>query len=91
MAHLQMVLPDPIFQGLPESIFLRNGRRPRLDHCTVSEVDDNIKLRRTRADNDPHLAQMEAVSRLMHEYSAENRGITWAEVKRREAAKRERG
>jgi hypothetical protein len=88
---LQMVLPDPIFQGLPRTIFLRNGQRPRLDFCTVSETEDHLKLLRDRLKSHPRVQQMEAVVELHRKWAAIQRGISWSDAKRREAESREKG
>jgi hypothetical protein len=80
---LQLVLDDPIFKGLPETIYLRNGRRPKLDHCTVPQVEEYLKSLRERYIHHRKVGQMEAVLDKMRLYSGEKRGITWGEVKTR--------
>lgn len=86
----QMVLPDPVFQNLPKTIFLRNGQRPRLDYCTVSETEDHLKLLRDRLKNHPRVRQMEAVVEIHRKWAAAHRGICWLDAQRKEAESRER-
>ncbi len=86
----QMVLDDPIFRDLPRSVFLRDGRRPRLDYCTVTEVEDHLKLLRQRLKNHARINQMEAVVELHHKWAAKYPGITWEKAQRREAEERAR-
>lgn len=82
----QMELPG--FEDMPRMIFLRTGQRPRLDYSTATEIEDHIKLLRIRFNDAPRVKKMEAVLDLMRRYSAENRGITWAEVKQKEMERR---
>jgi hypothetical protein len=86
----QMMLPDPIFQGLPKTVFLRNGARPRLMHTTLSQTEDHLKLLRERFKNDPRVRQFEAVVELHRKWTAIHRGITLAEAMKHEAEERER-
>jgi hypothetical protein len=87
----QMVLPDPIFQGLPKTIFLRNGERPRLDYATLTETEDHLKLLRERFKTNARVTQFEALVELHRKWAAVYRGITWTDAKRREAEQREKG
>jgi hypothetical protein len=85
----QLVLPG--FEEMPLRIFLRNGERPRLDYATMSQIEDHVKLLRTRFTNSPRLKRMEAVLDLMRRYAAqkENFGITWSDVKKKELERRD--
>jgi hypothetical protein len=85
----QMMLPDPVFQGLPKTVFLRNGQRPRLMHTVLSETEDHLKLLRERFKNDPRVRQFEAVVELHRKWSAVQRGITLGEAMKHEAQERE--
>lgn len=84
----QMVLPDPVFQGLPRSVFLHNGQRPKLDDCKLPQVRDHLRLLRERFDNSPRVRQMEAVVELHEKWAARSRNITWGQAKQREAEER---
>ena len=86
----QMVLPDPIFRDLPQSVFLHNGRRPKLDDCKLPEIRDHLRLLRERYSHHARIAQMEAVVELHEKWAAVSRNITWADAKRREAEERAR-
>jgi hypothetical protein len=90
-AHHQLVLPDPVFHGLPKTVFLRNGKRPNLDRCTLGETNDHLKLLRERFKNHPRVGQFEKVVELHQKWAAVQRNITWAEAKQREAESREAG
>jgi hypothetical protein len=79
----------PGFEGMDRTIFLRNGRRPRLDYCSAPEIEDHIKLLRSRFRDSPKLKRMEALLELMHRYTPEQRDITWIEVKRKELERRD--
>lgn len=84
----QMVLDDPVFQGLPRSVFLRDGRRPTLEYCTVTDIEDHLKLLRQRLKNHARINQMEAVAQLLHKWAAKYPGITWGNAQKREAEER---
>ncbi len=86
----QMTLPDPVFQGLPKTVFLRNGERPRLMHTTLSQTEDHLKLLRERFKNDPRVRQFEAVVELHRKWSGIERGISLGDAMKREAEERER-
>jgi hypothetical protein len=78
----QLVLPG--FEGLPQTIFLRNGSRKLLDEAMATHVREHIKMLRARLKDSPKIKRMEAVLELMETYSAEEPRIKWAEVKKRE-------
>lgn len=86
----QMMLPDPIFQGLPKTVFLRNGERPKLMQTMLSQTEDHLKLLRERFKNDPRVRQFEAVVELLRKWTAVQRGITLEEAMRLEAQEREK-
>lgn len=81
----QMTLPG--FEGLPKAIFLPNGQRMPLDNATTANVRDHIKMLRARLKSIGKIQLFESVVELMSGYRTPM--ITWAEVKRRELAKRE--
>ena len=85
----QLALPG--FEEMPLRIFLRNGQRPRLEFATMSQVEDHVKLLRTRFKNSPRLRKMEAVLDLMRRYAEDKDafGATWADVKRKELERRD--
>ena len=78
----QLVLPG--FEGLPQTIFLRNGSRKLLDEAKTTDVREHIKMLKARLKTSPKIQRMERVLDLMQKYAAEEPGIKWAEVKRRE-------
>ena len=81
----QLVLPG--FEGLPRTIFLRNGSRKKLDDATATNVSEHIKMLKARIKTSTKIQRMEAVLGLIQKYSRDEPGITWAEVKRRELAR----
>jgi hypothetical protein len=86
----QMDLPG--FENMPRMIFLRNGQRPRLEYATTSDIEDHVKLLRTRFHDSARVKKMEAVLALMRQHTSENqesRGITWGEVKQKELERRD--
>jgi len=83
----QMELPG--FENMPSMIFLRNGQRPKLEYATTSDIEDHVKLLRTRFHDSPRVKKMEAVLELMRRHTSQNRGITWGEVKRKELERRD--
>jgi hypothetical protein len=87
--HLQMCLPDPVFQGLPKTVFLRNGERPKLLTTTLTQTEDHLKLLRERFKHDPRVRQFEAVVELHRKWAAIERGITLGDAMMREAKERE--
>jgi len=74
---------------MPSMIFLRNGQRPKLEYATTSDIEDHVKLLRTRFHDSPRVKKMEAVLELMRGHTSQNRGITWGEVKRKELERRD--
>lgn len=88
VAHLQLVLPDPIFQDLPQTIFLRNGTRPKLDYCSLDETQEHLEVLRERFKVHPRVAQMEALVAIHRKWAKKDTKLTWGEAKRREAADR---
>lgn len=86
----QMVLDDPIFKNLPETVFLRNGTRPKLDQCLLSETEDHLKLLQERLKKHPRVKQFEAVVELHRKWAATRRGVTWGDAKKLEAEEREK-
>lgn len=88
--NFQLTLPDPIFQNLPRRIFLRNGKRPKLDYCTVTETEDHLKLLRDRFPAHPRVVQMEALVKLHRKWSEREKGISWLETKQREMGEQEK-
>lgn len=84
----QMVLADPIFQDLPRRIFLRNSRRPKLEHCTLGQIEERIKLVRERQKDDRSLEQLKAVAEILRKWTRQEKGISWGEAQRREAEER---
>ena len=85
----QMILPDPIFKGLPKTIFLRNGQRPRLMGSQLTQTEDHLKLLRERYENHPRVTQFEAVVELHRKWARVHRGISLQDAMRREAEERE--
>lgn len=85
----QMVLADPVFQGLPRTIFLRNGMRPALEQCIVSQTRDHLTLLRRRFNNSPRIVQFEALVEIHAKWAATRRNITWGDAMRLEAEERE--
>jgi hypothetical protein len=79
---VQLVLPG--FEGLPRTIFLKNGKRHRLDFATTQQVAEHIAMLKARMDESPKIARFEAVLKLMRKYSDAKPDIRWIEVKRAE-------
>ncbi|GAC1424738.1 MAG: hypothetical protein NVSMB64_32040 [Candidatus Velthaea sp.] len=84
----QMILGDPVFQGLPKTIFIRSGQRPILRDATLRETEDHLKLLRDRFKNNPRVKQFEAVVELHRKWAAVRRGISWSDAQRLEAEER---
>jgi hypothetical protein len=80
----QLVLPG--FEGLPRTIFLKNGKRHRLDFATAPQVNEHIAMLKARMDRSPKIARFEAVLKVMRKYTGQQPDITWAEVKAKELA-----
>jgi len=86
----QLALPG--FEEMPLRIFLRNGQRPRPGVSPqLSQVEDHVKLLRTRFKNSPRLKKMEAVLELMRRYADDKDafGETWGDVKKKELERRD--
>jgi hypothetical protein len=83
----QMVLPG--LEEEPYRINLRNGQRPRLNYATTSQVEDHVKLLRSRFQGSTRLKRMEAIAEIMRRYVDDNIGITWSEVKAKELERRD--
>jgi hypothetical protein len=86
----QMVLDDPIFKDLPKTVFLRNGKRPKLDFCLLTDTEDHLKLLRERFQRHPRVIQFEAVVELHRKWAAIKRGCTWYDAKQMEAEERDK-
>ena len=82
LPEAQLVLPG--FEGLPQTIFLRDGSRKPLDEAMATHVREHIKMLKSRLKTSPKIQRMEAVLELMQKYNREQPGIKWAEVKRKE-------
>jgi hypothetical protein len=78
----QMELPG--FEEMPRRILLRNGTRPRLEYSTVREVEEHLRLLRSRFKKSAQVRKMEAVLELMRRYAEDDPDITWADVKKKE-------
>jgi hypothetical protein len=76
---------------LPRTVFMKNGSRPRLEHCTAREFDEAIKVLegQSRERQNPKLGRLKIAREIMEEYRMQTRDITWGEVKRKEAEKRD--
>lgn len=76
---------------LPQTIFLKDGRRPRLEYCTARQIDEAIKLleAQTRDRQIPKVRKLKIAREIMEEYQLQKRDITWGEVKQKEAEKRD--
>jgi hypothetical protein len=86
----QLTLPDPVFEGLPRRIFLRDGHRPRLDDATLQQTEDHLRLLRNRQHDDPRVIQFERVVELHRKWSKIEHGIRWGAAMRREAEEQEK-
>lgn len=92
----QLTLPDPIFEGLPQRIFLRDGRRPKLENATLQQNEDHLRLLRKRQErnrqkDDPAVVQFTAVVEVHRKWSKITPGgITWGAALRREAEEKEK-
>ena len=76
---------------LPRTIFLKNGSRPYLENCTARQFDEAIKVLegQSRERQTPKLRKLKIAREIMEEYQLQRRDITWGEVKRKEAEKRD--
>jgi hypothetical protein len=79
---MQINLPG--FEDLPQTIFLRNGRRQRLDYANVTQITEHIAMLKARAERSPKIVQFEAVVKVMRKYSDKQPDIRWLDVKRAE-------
>ncbi len=82
IAAVQVNLPG--FEGLPQTIFLRNGRRQRLDYANATQIAEHIAMLKARMDRSPKIAQFQAVLKIMRKYTDAKPDIIWAEVKQLE-------
>ncbi len=82
VAAIQINLPG--FEGLPQTIFLRNGRRQRLDYANATQINEHIAMLKARMERSPKIAQFQAVLKIMRKYTDKQPDIVWAEVKRLE-------
>jgi hypothetical protein len=82
IVSMQINLPG--FEDLPQTIFLRNGRRQRLDYANVTQITEHIAMLKARMERSPKIIQFEAMLKVMRKYSAETPDIRWIEVKRAE-------
>ncbi len=74
----------PGFEDLPQTIFLRNGRRQRLDYANVTQITEHIAMLKARMERSPKIVQFEAMVKVMRKYSAAAPDIRWIDVKRAE-------
>lgn len=74
----------PGFEDLPQTIFLRNGRRQKLDYANVTQITEHIAMLKARMERSPKIIQFEAMLKMMRKYSVNQPDIRWIEVKRAE-------
>jgi hypothetical protein len=74
----------PGFEDLPQTIFLRNGRRQKLDYANVTQITEHVAMLKARMERSPKIIQFEAMLKVMRKYSATTPDIRWIEVKRAE-------
>ncbi len=84
VAAIQINLPG--FEDLPQTIFLRNGRRQRLDYANVTQINEHIAMLKARMERSPKIVQFEAMLKVMRKYSEDRPDIRWIDVKRLELA-----
>lgn len=82
IVSMQINLPG--FEDLPQTIFLRNGRRQKLDYANVTQISEHIAMLKARMERAPKIVQFEAVLKVMRKYSETTPDIRWIEVKRAE-------
>ncbi len=82
IVSMQINLPG--FEDLPQTIFLRNGRRQRLDYANVTQVTEHIAMLKARMERSPKIVQFEAMVKVMRKYSDKQPDIRWLDVKRAE-------
>lgn len=73
VAAIQINLPG--FEGLPQTIFLRNGRRQRLDYANAAQISEHIAMLKARMERSPKIAQFQAVLKIMRKYTDEQPDI----------------
>ncbi len=87
----QMILiDDPNFRHLPKAVFLRNGKRPKLERLALKESEEHLKLLRERFKVHPRVSQWEAIVELHRKWAIVKRGATLGEAMRLEAEEREK-
>lgn len=84
MAARQINLPG--FENLPQTIFLRSGRRERLDYANLSMINEHISMLKARMERSHKISLFQAVTKIMRKYTEEQPGISWGDVKRLELA-----
>lgn len=84
-AEGQYLLPG--FEGLPQRIVIRDGKRRPLEKATYRQLRDYFEVLRKRANNNPRLAKVKALMELVHPYAQDTPGITVREVCEREQPK----
>lgn len=84
-AEDQYVLPG--FEGLPQRIVIREGKRRPLARATYRQLRDYFEFLRKRQLNNPRLTQVKALVQLVQGYARMEPGITVKEVWERESAK----
>jgi hypothetical protein len=77
--YTQINLPG--FEDLPQTIFLRNGRRYRLDLANVTQINEHIAMLKARMERAGKIAKFQAMLKVMNPYSEVQPGISWGEVK----------
>ncbi len=82
IVSMQINLPG--FEDLPQTIFLRNGRRQKLDYANVTQINEHIAMLKARMERAPKIVQFERVLKLMRKYSESTPDIRWIDVKRLE-------
>jgi len=71
---------------LPRTVFLKNGSRTRVDYLTATQIDEAVKVleAQSRERQTPKIRRLRAAREVMERYLADNRTITWGDVKKRE-------
>lgn len=82
IASVQINLPG--FEDLPQTIFLRNGRRQKLDYANMSQITEHIAMLKARMERSPKIMQFERMVKVMRKYAEIKPDIRWIEVKRAE-------
>jgi hypothetical protein len=81
---ISMQINLPGFEDLPQTIFLRNGRRQKLDYANVTQINEHIAMLKARMERAPKIVQFERVLKVMRKYSEKTPDIRWIDVKRLE-------